>query len=227
MEIRIQRIFLRALIGLTLMASASNSFAAQNETSNQSEESAADNVSIFNPKVERRKVERDAIDSENWEVGIDYGIISIEDFGSNEITSVNLNYHVTEDFFLGFNYGQTTGGETSFEKLTGDAVLLTDKQREYSHYSIGLGFNVLPGEGFIGEDLAFSSVFYLLTGLGSTEFAGDDRSTIMLGGGYKVLFNDWFSVHFQLKDHIYDIELLGVKNTANDLEVSAGFTVFF
>ena len=48
-----------------------------------------------------------------------------------------------------------------------------------------LGFNVLPGEGFVGKDLAFTSSFYLITGLGATKFAGDNRATVTLGGGYQ------------------------------------------
>ena len=90
-----------------------------------------------------------------------------------------------------------------------------------------MGFNVLPGEGFIGEELAFTSSLYLLTGLGSTNFAGEQRSTIMIGGGYRVLFTDWFAMHLTLKDHFYDIELLGSAKTANDLEISTSFTIYF
>ncbi|TQV86580.1 outer membrane beta-barrel domain-containing protein [Aliikangiella coralliicola] len=226
MEIRIQRIFLGALLvgALTINSSL---VLAQEADSEPEEEQSISNVKVFDPQVERREVDRDAIDTENWEIGLQYGVISIEDFGSNEITSFMAAYHVTEDFFLSLNYGESKAGETSFERLSGDVVLLTDEQREYSHYSVALGFNILPGEGFMGRDLAFTSSFYILTGLGSTDFAGDTRSTVMLGGGYQVLFNDWFSMHVMLKDHFYDIELLGSKKTANDLEISTGFTIFF
>ena len=79
----------------------------------------------------------------------------------------------------------------------------------------------------MGRDLAFTSSFYFLTGLGSTEFAGDRRSTVVLGGGYQVLFNDWIAMHVTVKDSFYDIELLGSAKTANDLEISTGFTIFF
>ena len=197
MEIRIQRIFLRAIFASAVLCSVFNLNAA--ETDDESEEDSISNIKIFDPQVERREIERDAIDTENWELGIHYGVISIEDFGASDIATLSAAYHVTEDFYIAANFGQSTAGETSFERLSGDVVLLTDEQREYSHYNIALGFNILPGEGFIGRDLAFTSSFYLLTGLGATKFAGDNRATVTLGGGYQVLFNDWFSVHFQLR----------------------------
>lgn len=232
MENWIQRIFLNTfLLGTlftgSLLIGGSKVFAAQGEDDTEEQQQSVSNIKVFDPQVERREVDRDAIDTENWELGLHYGIISIEDFGSTNITSFSAAYHVTEDFFLSLNYGEAAAEESSFERLSGDVVLLTDEEREYSHYSISLGFNLLPGEGFIGKDLAFTSSFYFLAGLGSTDFADDTRSTVMLGGGYQVLFNDWFAMHIMLKDHFYDIELLGSSKTANDLEISTGFTIFF
>jgi outer membrane beta-barrel protein len=226
MEIRIQRIFLNAFL-LCVLATTSNIIFAAEEESEVRDDESLSNIKVFDPQVERREVDRDAIDTENWEVGMHYGIISIEDFGASEITSFTVAYHVTEDFFVSLNYGSTTAGESSFERLSGNVVLLTPEQREYNHYSFNLGFNLLPGEGFMGKDLAFTSSFYFLTGLGSTEFAGDRRSTVLLGGGYQVLFNDWLAMHVAVKDSFYDIELLGSAKTANDLEISTGFTIFF
>ena len=134
---------------------------------------------------------------------------------------------MTEDFFIEASYAQSTAGLSSFERLNGNIVLLTDEQREYSQFNLGLGFNILPGEGFIGDELAFTSSLYLITALGSTDFAGEQRSTIMVGGGYRVLFTDWLAVHLTLKDHLYDIELLGTAKTASDLEISTSITIYF
>jgi outer membrane beta-barrel protein len=228
MEIRIQRILLKPVLKLTvacLFLLMANILTVNNVSALELEEGSANK--IFDPQVERREVEREAIDTENWEIGAYYGVISIEDFGSSEIQGARIAYHITEDFFIETSYGKATAGLTSFERLNGNVVLLTDKQRDYAHFNVSLGFNILPGEGFIGEDLAFTSSLYLLTGLGSTKFAGEQRSTIMVGGGYRVLFTDWFAMHLTLKEHMYDIELLGNAKTAVDLEISTGFTIYF
>ena len=227
MEIRIQRIFLKLLTIATIVACIGFVTSPVVAEEQESDEDNSSSGRIFDPKVERREVEREAIDTENWEVGPYYGIISVEDFGSSELKGLRAAYHVTEDFFMEASYAQTTAGLSSFERLSGNVVLLTPEQREYAHYNLSLGFNLIPGEGFIGSDLAFTSSLYLLAGLGSTDFAGEQRSTIMVGGGYRVLFTDWFAMHLTLKDHFYDIELLGSAKTANDLEISTGFTIYF
>lgn len=228
METRIQRIFLRITTGFMAIMLSCLVVAPVWAAENGKEEKKPDELgSIFDPKVERRDVEREAIDTENWELGAYYGVISIEDFGTNELVGARVAYHVTEDFFIEASYAQATAGFSSFERLNGNVVLLTDEQREYSQFNLGLGFNLLPGEGFIGEELAFTSSLYLITALGSTDFAGEQRSTIMVGGGYRVLFTDWLAVHLTLKDHLYDIELLGTAKTASDLEISTSITIYF
>lgn len=223
MENRFKYIFLSVLLGLF---SATFAQAAELDIDLE-EESSTSSADIFDPKVERREVDVDAINTENWELGLHYGLISIEDFGTKEIASLSVSYHVTEDFFLSLNYGESEAGRTSFERLSGDIVLLTDEERQYTHYTMALGFNLLPGEGFMGRNIAFTSNFYFLAGLGATEFAGDTLSTVMLGGGYQMLFNDWLAMHISLKDYFYDIDIIGTSKTANDIEISTGFTVFF
>ena len=51
----------------------------------------------------------------NIEVGLDYGVISIEDFGTNPCYGGDAAYHITEDFFTRANGGRSTAGKTSFE----------------------------------------------------------------------------------------------------------------
>ncbi|MGX5173483.1 outer membrane beta-barrel domain-containing protein [Aliikangiella sp. IMCC44653] len=220
MEIRIQRIFLKAILGVLLAGLGVSVLAAEQ----QETESGLSNIKVFDPQVERREVDKDAIDTENWEIGAYYGVISIEDFGANDIVGATVAYHVTEDLFIAANYGQSEADLTSAEILTGISILAGE--RKYSHYDISLGFNILPGEGFLGRDIAFTSNFYLLAGLGSTNFAGDNHSTAVVGGGYQVLFNDWMAFNVNVRDYIYKIEIVGVK-TASDLEISTGFTLFF
>ena len=102
---------------------------------------------------------------------------------------------MTEDFFFRADVGQSTAGKTSFETLGGDIELLTGDERRFTYYSLSLGYNFLPGEVYLGRNLAMNSGFYLLGGIGSVDFAGDDRLTINLGAGYRVLPTDWLAIH--------------------------------
>ena len=182
---------------------------------------------IIEPEVERRKIKQTRIDTEDFEVGAYVGILSIEDFESNVVYGVRLAYNLTEDFFLEGTLGQSRAGRTSYENLSGSADLLTDSERDYTYYALSAGWNALPGEIFLGKNRAYPTAFYLVAGIGSTRFAGDDRFTVNGGFGYRILPADWIAVHFDVRDHVYDIDLLGEKKIVNNLEAHLGLSIFF
>lgn len=188
---------------------------------------AASDEQVVRPEIKRREVTEDAIDTEDFELGAWGGIMSIEDFGSNPVYGLRGTYHVTEDIFLEATYGVTRGDETSFERLSGAANILTDSERDLDYYNLSFGFNVFPGESFVGKRWAFTSAFYLIGGIGSTSFAGDDMLTWNAGFGYKVLLNDWLALRVDARDHIFDLDLLGEKRTTHNLEFSGGLSIFF
>jgi outer membrane beta-barrel protein len=182
---------------------------------------------VIEPDVERREIEPARIDTEDFEVGIFAGQISVEDFGVNTVAGARFAYHVTEGFFVELAAGQSDTELTSFERLSGAAQLLTDDQREYSYYNVSLGYNILPGETFIGGDRSMNTAMYVIGGVGKTTFAGDDRFTVNLGLGIRMMPLDWFAVHADLRDHIFDIDLLGQEKTAHNVEAHIGVTFFF
>lgn len=182
---------------------------------------------VIEPEVERRKVKVPKIDTENVELGAWFGALSIEDFGTNPVYGVKAAYHVTEDFFLQADVGRSTAGRTSFETLAGNVQLLSGDQRRFQYYSLSLGYNFLPGEVFLGRNVAMNSSFYLLGGIGSTKFAGDDKFTVNFGAGYRVLPTDWLTIHVDVQDRVFDSDLLGKKKLTSNLEARIGVTVFF
>ena len=226
MESRIRVLFLIfALIGLSGCAATKNLFGIGNEEAPPPATEAPGQV--VDPAVERREIKEPNIDREDFEAGGYVGIMSVEDFGTNVVYGVRLAYHITEGFFVEATAGQTEAGLTSFEILSGGAPLISDDERTLTYYNLNLGYNLLPGEGFIGEGRAYNTTFYLIAGLGSTRFAGDDRFTINFGGGYRFLFNDSIAFHLDFRDHLFDIDLLGEDKTAHNLEGHVGVTVFF
>jgi outer membrane beta-barrel protein len=182
---------------------------------------------VIEPDVERREIEPAKIDTEDFEVGIFAGQISVEDFGVNTVAGARFAYHVTEGFFVELAAGQADTELTSFERLSGAAQLLTDDQRQYSYYNLSLGYNIFPGESFVGGKRALNTATYLIGGVGKTTFAGDDRFTVNLGIGIRMMPLDWFAVHADLRDHIFDIDLLGEEKTAHNIEAHLGVTFFF
>ncbi len=226
MESRIRVLFLIiALIGLSGCAATKNLFGiGPDEAPPPSTEPPGQ---VIDPQVERREIKEPKIDREDFEAGGYVGIMSIEDFGTNVVYGVRLAYHVTEGFFVEGTVGQTEGGLTSFEVLSGGAPIISDDERTLTYYNLNLGYNLLPGEGFIGEGRAYNTNFYLIAGLGSTSFAGDDRFTVNFGAGFRFLFNDSIALHLDFRDHMFDIDILGEDKTAHNLEGHLGVTVFF
>lgn len=181
---------------------------------------------VIDPKIERRRIKTPAIDSENFELGLYGGILGIEDFGSHAVVGARLAYHVTEGFFLEGSYAQSKAGASSAESL-GFFQLLSDADRKYSYYALSAGWNALPGEVFVGENRAYNTALYLIAGVGSTSFAGDNRFTVNGGFGYRILLTDWLATHLDVRDYLYDTDLLGKKKVVNNLEATLGLTFFF
>ena len=182
---------------------------------------------VVQPQIERHPARVPRIRSSNWEIGAHYGILSIEDFGSHPAYGVDLAYHMTEDLFIRAEAGRSTGGRTSFETLSGNIQLLTEGERKFTYYDLGLGYNFLPGEAFFGRSRAMTSSFYVIGGAGATQFGGDKKFTVMFGGGYQVLPTDWLAVHVGFEDHMFQTDLLGADKLTHNLEAGLGVTFFF
>lgn len=220
MESRIQRIFLKPLLLICVFGLCPITFAA-------TDPDELDLEPLVVRETDRRQVEVDELDKENIEIGAYGGVLSVEDFGTNSVVGFRAAYHVTEDFFVEGYYAQTTIGQTSFEKLSGGARLLTDDERDVSYYNLGIGYNLFPGEAFVGNRWAFKGSLYLYAGVGSTEFGGDDNFTVTGGVGYRLIATDWLAFHVDVRDHVFDSDLLGQEESKHNVEFSGGITFFF
>lgn len=176
---------------------------------------------------ERREIDVDKIDNENFEIGAYGGMMNIEDFGSQPVYGVRVAYHVTEDFFVEAQYGQSELGLTSFERLSGGARIFTDEEREFEYYNLSVGWNIFPGEAFIASRWAFKGGLYFLAGAGSSQFGGDQRFTINGGVGYRFVTTDWMSLRVDVRDHVFATNVLGAEETKHNIEFSGALTFFF
>jgi len=178
-------------------------------------------------EVERREIHEALIDSENFEIGISGGLLSIEDFGSNTTLVARVAYHITEDFFAEGAYGQSEAGLTSSEQRFSSAPLMTDDERQFIYYNLSLGLNILPGEAFITSGKTFNNSLYVIAGVGVTEFAGEELFTINYGVGYRLLVNDWLALRFDSRDHVFNSDVVGQKKDTHNMEMLFGMTLFF
>ncbi len=238
MENRIQYILLAfSLVSVTLLlpvaANASEEKNSEQQATVVSEQSVNEETLVWDeaskvvePEIKRRKVDIADIDALDIELGVFAGQMNVEDFGTNAVVGFALSYHVTEDIFATVSYGQTDTEPTSFEIISG-ANLLTDDERKLQYYDLAVGLNLLPGEGFVGESYAFNSAFYGLVGVGSTEFAGDQRFTVSAALGYRIIMKDWLAIHVEVRDQVFDIDILGTNKTTHNFNYNIGFSFFF
>jgi outer membrane beta-barrel protein len=223
MDIRYQRIFLKTVAGYLLVVAMVGNIQAAEQTDSENESG----VQLFDPKVERRAIDEDDIDTEDWFIGGFGGILSIEDFGSNGVTGGRFSYLISEDFFLEAQYGASEAGRTSYETLSGSVELLTPEQRQFEYYDLSIGYNLFPGETFIGENWAFNTSFFLIAGAGNTDFAGDSHFTISYGAGYRFLATDWLDLNISMRNRSFDSDLLGEDKSTQNLSFDIGLNIFF
>jgi outer membrane beta-barrel protein len=217
-----RRLHVLLLTGLALAGVAGADARAQEAAT-----AAPENPQVVEPQVKRREIQRPAIDSENFEAGVFVGTLSIEDFGASFVYGATIAYHFTEDLFAEATIGTAKAGRTSYEDLSGSVDLLTDDERQFTHYDLSLGWNALPGEAFFGGRRAMPSALYFTLGAGSTRFADDDFFTVALGAGYRLLVNDWLAVRLDARDLIFDSDLLGDSKVTQNLQFTFGLTAFF
>lgn len=220
METRFQRLFLSAL--LLGIFSITQPVLAQDDSSDEDELEQ-----VITPDLKRRQIKEDDLDTENFELGVFYGFLSIEDFGTNGVTGATLAYHITESFFVEAAYGTSKTQKTSYELLSGGVELLTEDQRDLAYYNIGLGYNFLHGQIFMADKWTFNNHFYLIAGAGNTDFAAKDYFTTTLGAGLRFYTTDWLALDLSMRSHSFKHELFGASKSVTNLESRLGLSVFF
>jgi outer membrane beta-barrel protein len=182
---------------------------------------------VIQPQLERRDVKVPHIGANDFEMGYYSGILSMENFSAESVKGVRLAYHVTEDFFLEGAYARSTISDEFFRSRAFPITGFDSEQEDLTYYNLSLGFNVLPGEIFIGHRWAMASAFYIIGGIGTTSFANENYSTFKFGGGYRILLTDWLAMHIDMRDYVFDSDLLGQNKRTNNFEATVGIAVFF
>lgn len=187
---------------------------------------------VVEPDVERRVIKLDRIDNEVFELLGFIGFISIEDFGTQVVSGFGGAYHINEDLFLEARIGMAKAGLTSYEQLVPNGGfegvgLLNDELREFTYYNMSAGFNLFPGETFVGRKWSFSSALFFKVGIGIVNFVGDDHFAVNFSAGYRLLLTDWLAWHLSFENIAFDNDVTGKEKTTNNLSYSTGFSVFF
>jgi outer membrane beta-barrel protein len=181
---------------------------------------------VIEPKVDRRDVRLPRIPSNDIEIGAFVGTYGTQNFGSSAVAGIRIGYHVTEDVFVEGTYGATRVTDQDFRLILPGGIFPSEKQT-LSYYNVSAGYNVLPGEVFIGSNTAKATAVYLIGGIGSTRFLEQRRQTVNVGLGLRLFMRDWAALQVDMRDHIFSLDILGRRRSTQNLELSTGLTFFF
>ncbi len=188
------------------------------------------NEQVIVPQVDRRDVKVPKIPSNDFEIGLFAGTYATQNFGSNAVSGVRLGYHITEDFFVEGTYGQTKVSDEAFRQILPGGIFISAEEK-LKYYNLSIGYNVLPGEVFIGRNWAKTSALYIIGGVGNTSlrigFDEQRKQTFNFGFGMRVFLADWAALQVDMRDHIFELDILGKRQRTQNLEMTLGATFFF
>lgn len=181
---------------------------------------------VIEPQVDRRDIRKPRIPSNDIELGAFTGTYGTQNFGASLVAGVRLGYHITEDVFVEAVYAATRVTDQDFRLILPGGIFPSEKQT-LSYYNVSAGYNVLPGEVFIGRNTAKATALYLIGGIGSTRFLEQRRQTFNFGLGWRMFLRDWAAVQVDMRDHVFSLDILGKRRNTQNLELTAGVTFFF
>lgn len=221
-----KRIFL-ILLAASMLATSGCAALRKDKTPSADEEPVAERPAgpVIEPELDRRDVKRPRIDTEDWEISGFVGALSVEDFGTELIYGGRLGYHVSEDIYLEGEYAWSQISDSNFRRI--GAPLFDNEDEDLTSYSLSIGYNVLPGEVFVGSGWARASSMYITFGAGNTSFVGEDNVTFLAGFGLRTLVSDWFSLRLEARDRIFESDLLGDNEWKHNFELTLSMGVFF
>ena len=187
---------------------------------------AQNNDQVVVPQVDRRDIAKPKFPSNDFEMGLFTGTYSTQNFGSSWVYGARIGYHITEDFFVEAVYGQTKVSDELFRQILPGGIFLQDTEK-LAYYNLSIGYNLFPGEIFIGGRRARPSQFYIVAGVGSTKFVDQTKPTFNFGFGYRVYLADWAALQLDLRDHLFSLDLLGKRQSTQNVELTGGLSFYF
>jgi outer membrane beta-barrel protein len=178
------------------------------------------------PEVDRRGIHVPRFPTSDFEIGILGGTYSTQNFGTSFVGGVRLGYHITEDFFVEGVYGMTKVSDENFRLVLPGGIFPQEKET-LAYYNLSVGYNILPGEIFIGSAHAFPSQFYVIGGVGSTKLDTQRKPTFNFGAGFRVYLSDHAALQLDVRDHVFSLDLLGQRQSTQNLELTLGVTGYF
>jgi outer membrane beta-barrel protein len=180
---------------------------------------------VIKPQVERRDIRIPKINVDDIEIGLYGGVLSVQDFGASSVTELRIAYHLTEDFFLEGAFGRSQVSDESFRRL--GIPIFKEPESNLDYYHLSVGYNLFPGEIFFGKNWAMTSAVYLIGGVGNVKFNDENNTAFNFGIGVRVLPKDWLAIRAEMRDLLFESDVLGKNELKHNFELLLGVAVYF
>ena len=207
-----------ACVGALVVLGNSSAFAQQT--------TRPDSNQVVVPEIERREIKLPKFPSKDIAVGLFGGTYATQNFGASAVVGLRLGYHITEDWFVEATLGQSKVTDEAFRQVLPGGIFV-NKTEKLKYYDFSAGYNLLPGEVFPTAKRAKATAIYLIAGVGSTKFNDQRSQTVNYGLGGRLLLTDRAAVQFDMRDHVFSLDLLGKRQSTHNLELTGGFTYYF
>jgi outer membrane beta-barrel protein len=184
-----------------------------------------DQEQLIEPQVERPEVTVPEINTDDLELGVVFGLHNIEQFGTNLIAGVRFAYHITADAFIELGVASATVSDERYRRF--GLPIFGEEEERLLRYDVSAAYSFLPGEVFVSEDRAMRSTFFVIGGVGATDFADEEQFTFNIGLGARVLPAEDFAVRVEMRDYLFESDLLGENELTHNLELVGGMSYLF
>nr|WP_248289580.1 hypothetical protein [Thalassotalea sp. Y01] len=119
-----------------------------------------------------------------------------------------FGYHFTQNWFIEASYS------------------LSQHDREVTIYNAVVGYN-FHQDTYLTSTFDLKTSLFFVLGAGMTDYDGlGDNETGVAGAGYRVMFNDAFSMRFDVRGYVH--EQYGAEDEYSfNTEATLGFAYFF
>lgn len=183
-------------------------------------------IEIFSPEGSGSQAQRASLDEQRFELGVQAGLLSVDDFSTDMSTGVSLTYHFGPGFSLRGDYSRATLGRATFEEVA-DGNFLRPSERRFEQVSLLAGYQVLSGRAYMGSQRRLGSYLYVQAGPNRVTFAGQEATGVTLGLTHKTLVTRWLSINIEVRDIIARREFLGSEGTTHNLDANIGVSFLF
>jgi outer membrane beta-barrel protein len=180
---------------------------------------------VIEPQLDRRVIKVPQVEAEDIEIGAYFGVLSIEDFGSNPVAGIRAAYHITEKSFAQLEYGSSQVSD-SYYRLIGPPIFVNETEA-LSYYHLSIGYSLFPGEIFVSDRRTLTSAVYLISGVGATSFDRQSRITFNFGLGVRMMPSDRLAFHIGMRDYLFESDYLGSNKLTHNFQLSSGISLFF